>query len=92
MHDTAIIINNPLRFFQAYVIVSHSSHFFYWAITMIAISSALIIAATQPDPHVYDEPVDIFRGLCEGLAILLITAAAINEIYNLCLYVHLFFS
>ena len=71
---------------------AYSAHFMYWAVTMIAISSALIIAATQPDPHVYTEPVDIFRGLCEGLAILLVTAATINEIYHLCLYVHPFSS
>ncbi|XP_064401902.1 uncharacterized protein LOC135347786 isoform X2 [Halichondria panicea] len=78
-----LLINSKWKRFARNFLISH---FFYWAITMIAISSALIIAATQPDPHVYDEPVDIFRGLCEGLAILLITAAAINEIYNLCLW------
>ncbi len=54
---------------------------------MVAISAALIIAAEEPDPHLYDQPVDIFRGVCEGLAILLVTAASLVEIYHIYLYV-----
>ncbi len=64
-----------------------SVHFFYWAITMVAISAALIIAAEESDPHVYDHPVDIFRGVCEGLAILLVGAASLTEVYHIYLYV-----
>ncbi|XP_064402133.1 uncharacterized protein LOC135347927 [Halichondria panicea] len=66
------------RFARNFLIV----HFFYWAITMVAISAALIIAAEEPDPHLYDQPVDIFRGVCEGLAILLVTAASLVEVYH----------
>ncbi len=66
----------------------NSVHFLYWALTMITISAALIIAATQRDPEVYTEPVDVFRGLCEGLAILLVTASALTEIYHIYVYVY----
>ena len=55
---------------------------------MVAISTALTIAAEQPNPHLYDQPVDIFRGICEGLAILLVTATSLTEIYNIYLYVN----
>ncbi|XP_064402015.1 uncharacterized protein LOC135347851 isoform X1 [Halichondria panicea] len=70
------------RFARNFLII----HFFYWAITMVAISTALTIAAEQPNPHLYDQPVDIFRGICEGLAILLVTATSLTEIYNIYLW------
>ena len=60
-----------------------SVQFVYWVVTMIAISSALILAATQSDPEVYTEPVDIVRAVFEGLAIILTTYSALSEIYNL---------
>ena len=47
---------------------------------MSVISAALILAATKDDsPNSYDQPVDIFRAICEGLALLLITMALFKE-------------
>lgn len=58
-----------------------SFHFIYWAITMSVISAALILAATKDDsPNSYDQPVDIFRAICEGLALLLITMALFKDV------------
>ena len=39
---------------------------------MATLTCALVLAARKQDPRLYDEPVDIFRGICEGLAVLLI--------------------
>ncbi len=87
----AFIKKQRVMYMYVHVIVFpslFSVHFFYWAITMVAISTALTIAAEQPNPHLYDQPVDIFRGICEGLAILLVTATSLTEIYNIYLYVN----
>lgn len=47
---------------------------------MAVISAALILAAIKSDPTVYKQPVDIFRAVCEGLTLLLITFSLLSDI------------
>jgi len=48
---------------------------------MLFISVALVLAGSERFPHLYDQPVDIFRAVCEGLAIILISFSTITEFY-----------
>lgn len=50
---------------------------------MTALTCALVIAARKQYPHLYDQPLDIFRGVCEGAALLLIGYYGINELNQL---------
>lgn len=47
---------------------------------MAALSTALVLAAMKNDPTAYDQPVDIFRAMCEGLTLLLITLSLLKDI------------
>ena len=55
---------------------------------MASISVALIVAAMEQHPELYDEPVDIFRGVCEGITLLLVTLSFLTELYHIYLYVN----
>ncbi len=54
---------------------------------MSTLACALVLAASREDPRVYDQPLDVFRGCCEGLSILLLTLAVVCEVYNVFLWV-----
>ena len=55
---------------------------------MASISVALIAAAMNDNPRMYDEPVDIFRGVCEGITLLLVTLSFVTELYHIYMYVN----
>ncbi len=57
-------------------------YFLHWVLLMSALACALVLAASREDPRVYDQPLDVFRGCCEGLSILLLTLAVVSEVYN----------
>ena len=61
--------------------------FFYFLAVMATLTCALVLAARKQDPRQYNEPVDIFRGICEGLAILLIGYYGISELNQLRVWV-----
>jgi len=50
---------------------------------MTTLTCALVLAARKQDPRLYNEPVDIFRGICEGLAALLLGYYGISELNQL---------
>ena len=52
-------------------------------IVMATLTSALVLAARKQDPRQYNEPVDIFRGLCEAIAALLLGYYGISELNQL---------
>lgn len=55
--------------------------FIYWIITIVLMTSAFVLAAISDDPFSkYNEPVDYFRAVCEGLTLLLITIGAMMDI------------
>ena len=62
-------------------------NFFYFLAVMATLTCALVLAARKPNPRQYSEPVDIFRGICEGLTILLIGYYGINELNQLRVWV-----
>ena len=68
---------------------THSIHFIYWMIAMIAITVALVLAASEPDPENYDHHLDNFRAVCEAVAVFMVTCAALTEVYHIYLYVFL---
>ena len=57
--------------------------FCYFLIVMATLTSALVLAARKQDPRLYNKPVDIFRGLCEVIAALLLGYYGISEINQL---------
>ena len=56
-------------------------HFLYWMLLMASLTCALVLAASQVDPRRYSQDVDVFRGICEGLSLLLLVLATLSEIY-----------
>ena len=58
-------------------------HFLYHAASLVTLTCALVLAAGKRDPRSYDQPVDVFRGCCEALALLLIVAKGIFEIHHI---------
>ena len=49
---------------------------------------ALVLAARKADPREYDEGIDVFRGICEGLLFLCITYNVFVEVYQFKRYVY----
>ena len=47
---------------------------------MAILTCALILAAHKLDPRQYDTPVDIFRGICEGVSFIAIGYNGIAEL------------
>ena len=54
---------------------------------MTAITVALVLAASEPDPENYNHPLDGFRAVCEAVAILLLIVASVTELYHIYMYV-----
>lgn len=48
---------------------------------------ALVLAAKKQNPSLYDEGVDIFRGICEGVLVLCVMYNVFREMYKLKRYV-----
>ena len=58
---------------------------------MTTLTCALVLAARKQDPRLYDEPADIFRGICEAIAALLLGYYGISELNQLRMWVWFFF-
>ena len=69
------------------VLIFYRLSFFYFLAVMATLTCALVLAARKQDPRQYNEPVDIFRGICEGLAALLIGYYGISELNQLRVWV-----
>ena len=52
----------------------------YYLVTMVTLTCAFMLAASRRDPRGYDRPEDVFRGLCEGVAFVLVGYNGISEI------------
>lgn len=59
-------------------------HFVLQFVTYLAVMAcltcALVLAAKKTDPRRYDEPVDIFRGICEAISLLAIGYNGVAEV------------
>ena len=67
---------------------SISASFLYWFLVKGFLTVALVLAALKKDPHYYNHsPLDIFRGICEGITLLLITLSLLVQIRTIYLYV-----
>ena len=61
----------------------HSLQFIYFLVLMTSLTCALVLAAQVPDPRRYDRPVDVFRGVCEGIFLLITTYNSLAELNQL---------
>ena len=61
----------------------HSFQFIYFLVLMTSLTCALVLAAQVPDPRRYDRPVDAFRGVCEGIFLLITTYNSLAELNQL---------
>ena len=68
----------------------HSGHFLYYLAVMTIMTCALVLAAKKSDPRLYDTPVDVLRGVCEGICILAIGYNGIAELNQLRMWVQLY--
>ena len=59
---------------------------------MLVLSCALLLAAYEQHPNEYDDPVDIFRGVCEGATLVMLILSTMTELYHIYLYVALDFT
>ena len=50
---------------------------------MLSLTGALVLAARKEDPREYDDIEDIFRGVCEGISLILIGYNGITELNQL---------
>ena len=46
-----------------------------------------MLAAEKEDPRCYDSPVDVFRGICEGLVIIVTIYNAVAELNQMRMFV-----
>ena len=58
---------------------SFSAQFVYFLSFLTTLTFALMLAAEKTDPRVYDEPIDVFRGICEAFTLLTILYNAFSE-------------
>lgn len=49
----------------------------------VIMTSALVLAARKQDPYLYNEDIDIFRGICEGLLFLCVMYNIFREVFKL---------
>ena len=70
-----------LHFTSQAIFITCSIKLICWMITRALLSSALLLAAASHDPPTdYNEPVDYFRAVCEGLILLVITIRTMRDI------------
>ena len=60
-----------------------SLQFLYFLFVMLTLTCALVLAAKKLDPRMYDEPIDILRGICEGSVLIAIGYNGISELNQL---------
>ena len=65
----------------------HSVQFVFFLITVAVFTCALMLAAEKEDPRCYDSPVDVFRGICEGLVIIVTIYNAVAELNQMRMFV-----
>ena len=55
----------------------------FFLIHTVILTVALVLAARKQDPHDYDEGVDVFRGICEALLLIVTMYTLLIEVYQL---------
>ncbi len=55
---------------------------------MTVLTCALTLAAKKPDPRLYDTPLDVLRGICEGLVVVAIGYNGLSELNQLKMLVY----
>ena len=55
----------------------------FFLVHTVILTLALVLAARKQDPRDYDEGVDVFRGICEALLLIVTMYTLLIEVYQL---------
>ena len=72
-----------MQFLMILVSIPYSVQFMFFLIHTLVLTLALVLAARKQDPRDYDQGVDVFRGICEGLLLIFIIYTTIIEFYQI---------
>lgn len=62
---------------------SYRNQFIFFLFHSVVMTLALVLAARKQDPRDYDEGIDIFRGICEAILLIVTLYTMFIEIYQL---------
>ena len=59
------------------------NQFLFFLVHSLVMTLALVLAARKQDPRDYDEGVDVFRGICESVLLIITIYNFATEVYQL---------
>lgn len=65
----------------------HSIEFVLYLVLGLFLTPAIVLAANKSDPRQYNKLLDVFRGICEGVSILVILITGVIELLKMILLV-----
>ena len=74
---------NAFIYYSHPLFLIHSLEFSLYLVQGVFLTLAIVLAARKSDPRQYDEPLDMFRGVCEAISMLIILYNGVSELIEM---------
>lgn len=81
--NNVYISPNASIYYSYSLLLIHRIEFLLYMVQVLFLTLAVVLAARKSDPRQYNEPVDVFRGLCEAISVLIILWNGVFELIEM---------